>query len=55
MQQIYKRTHTPKCDFNKVDVFQHRCFPVNIVTFLRTPILQNIGGQLLMERKRLKA
>ena len=26
----------------------HRCFPVNIAKFLRTPFLQNISGQLLV-------
>ena len=28
----------------------HRCFPVNFVKFLRTPILQNISGRLLLSR-----
>ena len=27
----------------------HRCFPVNFVKFLRTPILQNTSGQLLLK------
>ena len=27
----------------------HRCFPVNFVTFLRTPFLQNTSGRLLLE------
>ena len=27
--------------------FQHRCFPVNIVKFLRTPFLKNIFERLL--------
>ena len=27
---------------------QHRCFPVNFVKFLKTPFLQNISGQLLL-------
>ena len=26
----------------------HRCFPVNFAKFLRTPILQNSSGQLLL-------
>ena len=28
---------------------QHSCFPVNIVKFLRTPILKNIRERLLLE------
>ena len=28
---------------------QHRCFPVNIANFLRTPILKNICEQLLLK------
>ena len=28
---------------------QHRCFPVNIAKFLRTPILKNICERLLLE------
>ena len=28
---------------------QHRCFPVNIVKFLRTPILKNIGERWLLD------
>ena len=31
MQQIYRRTSMPKCDFN------HRCFPVNLLHMFRTP------------------
>ena len=27
--------------------FQHRCFPVNIVKFLRTPVLKNICDRML--------
>ena len=29
---------------------QHRCFPVNIAKFLRTPILKNISKQLLLAK-----
>ena len=32
--------------FNKRD---YRCFPVNFVTFLRTPFLQNASGRLLLD------
>ena len=28
---------------------QHRCFPVNIENFLRTPIMKNICEQLLLQ------
>ena len=28
---------------------QHRCFPVNITKFLRTPFSQNISGRLLVD------
>ena len=28
---------------------QHRCFPVNIAKFLRTPILKNICERLLLK------
>ena len=31
-----------------IKLFQHRCFPVNIAKFLRTPILKNICKQLLL-------
>ena len=33
------------CNFIKKR-FQHRCFPVNIENFLRTPILKNICERL---------
>ena len=35
------------CDFIKKRL-QHRCFPVNIATFLRTPILKNSCKRLLL-------
>ena len=35
------------CNFTKKRL-QHRCFPVNIVKFLRTPILKNICEWLLL-------
>ena len=31
-----------------IKLFQHRCFPVNIVKILRTSILKNICTQLLL-------
>ena len=32
----------------------HRCFPVNFVKFLRTPLLQNTSGRLLLLSKQLQ-
>ena len=37
------------CNFIKKRL-QHRCFPVNIETILRTPTLKNICERLLLER-----
>ena len=37
------------CNFIKKR-FQHSFFPVNIATFLRTPILKNICKQLLLDK-----
>ena len=34
---------------------QHRCFPVNIVKFLRTPFSQYISGRLLLRVEGLQA
>ena len=31
-----------------IELFQHRCFPVNIAKILRTPILKNICERLLL-------
>ena len=33
---------------------QHRCFPVNITKFLRTPILKNISERLLLKLGNLR-
>ena len=32
---------------------QHRCFPVNIVKFLRTPFLKSISERLFLENQKL--
>ena len=32
----------------------HRCFPVNFVKFLRTPILKNTSGRLLLNDEPMK-
>ena len=47
MQQIYRGTPMPKCDFNKVAV-RHRCSPVNLLHIFRTPFLKNTSGRLLL-------
>ena len=56
MQQIYRRTPMPKCDFNKVE----SCFatllkshfvmgvPVNLLHIFRTPFPRNTSGWLLL-------
>ena len=42
MQQIYRRTPMPKCNFNKVALLRHGCSPVKLLhifrIFLRTPL-----------------
>ena len=35
------------CNFIKKETW-HRCFPMNFAKFLRTPLLQNISGRLLL-------
>ena len=51
---IFTGKHLCLSLFNKVFLIkkrlQHKCFPVNIVKFLRTPILKNIFIQLLPKR-----
>ena len=52
MQQIYRRTPMPKCDFNKVACnfieikLRHGCSPVNLRHIFRTPFLNNTSGWL---------
>ena len=52
MQQIYRRTPMPKCNFNKVAKQQieiplpHGCFPVNLLHIFRIPFFKNISGGL---------
>ena len=51
MQQIYRRTPIPKCDFNKVAIkitLQHGYSPVNLLDILRTPFSKNTSGWLLL-------
>ena len=44
MQQIYKRTPLPKCDF----VLQHGCSPVNLQHITSNPLL--VTGKLKVTR-----
>ena len=41
LQQIYRRTHLPKYDFNKVveTALRHGCSPVNLMHIFRTRFL----------------
>ena len=48
MQQIYRRTPMPKCDFNKV-ALRHGHSPVNLLHIFRTPFLKNTSGRLLLQ------
>ena len=54
MQQIYRGTPIPKCDFNKVSnfieiVLRHGCSPVNLPHIFRTTFSKNTSGWLLLE------
>ena len=57
MQQIYRRTPMPKCDFNKVAkqsnfieiTLRHGCSPVNLLHNFRTPLPKNTSGRLLLK------
>ena len=56
MQQIYRRTAMPKCDFNKAAkqsnfieiTLRHGCSPVNLLHIFRTPFPNNTSGRLLL-------
>ena len=54
MQQIYRRTPKPKCDFNKVAcnfveiILLHGCSPVNLLHIFRTRFPKDTPGQLLL-------
>ena len=52
MQQIYRRTSMPKCDFNKIDfnkiTLRHGCSPVNLLHTFRTPFRKNTSGGLFL-------
>ena len=56
MQQIYRRTPMPKCNFNKVAwqsnfikmTLQHGYSPVNLLHIFRKPFPKNTCGRLLL-------
>ena len=54
IQQIYRRTPMPKCDFNKVEItlieitLRHGCSPVNLRHIFRIAFLKNSSGRLLL-------
>ena len=54
MQQIYRRTPMPKCDFNKVALhfieitLRNGCCPVNFLHIFRRAFLKNTSGWLLL-------
>ena len=50
MQQIYRRTPMPKCDFSKVAEITrwHGCSPVNLQYFFRTSLPRNSSVWLLL-------
>ena len=57
IQQIYRRTPMPKCEFNKVAIklqsnfieiaLWHGCSPLNLQHIFRTPFPRNTSGWLL--------
>ena len=54
LQQIYRRSPMPKCDFNKAAsnfieiTLWHGCSPVNLLHNFRTPFTKNTSGWLLL-------
>ena len=50
VQQIYRRTPMPKCDFNKVEIaLRHGCSTVNLLHIFRTSFQQNTSERLLLD------
>ena len=49
---IFTWKHLQACNFVRKRL-QYRCFIVNIAKFLKTPILKNICGRLLLKRRTL--
>ena len=51
MQQVYRRTPIPKCDFNSncIEItLRYGCSPVNLLRIFRTPFLKNTSEWLLL-------
>ena len=55
MQQIYRRPPMPKCDFDKVTLYnfieiilRHKCSPVNSQHIFRAPFPKNTSGWRLL-------
>ena len=50
MQQIYKRTPVPKCNFSSFPeiALRHGCSSVNLLLIFRTPFPKNTPGLLLL-------
>ena len=54
MQQIYKKTPMPKCNFKKVAIeitFWHGCSPVNLLHIFRTHFPKSASGGLFLQKK----
>ena len=54
MEQIYRRTPTPKCGFNKAALqttLRHGCSPVNLLHIFRTSFLKSTSEGLLLHQK----
>ena len=48
MQQIYRRTPMPKCDFTLEITLRHGCSPVNLLHIFRISFPKNTSGGLLL-------
>ena len=50
MQQIYRGTLMPKCEFNKVYLLKlrHWCSHVNLLHIFRTPFTKSTSGRLML-------
>ena len=51
MQQIYRGTPMPKCDFEIT--LRHGCSPVNLLQIFRTLFIENTSGRLLLIIRRI--
>ena len=48
MQQIYRRTPMPKCNFIEI-VLRYGCSPVNLLHIFRIPLLKSTSERLLLK------